>query len=383
MKQSTCVWAAAGAAAGGWLLGHFVTGGHNDPQPGRDQRVVTAIQSFAAAPHSREVPGKKEGAAPGSPASRMAAAFRCTDRAERMKQFLAALEEQTPENTAEFNKVWNDYLAEGRPDVALEGFYNTRAGEMEGARGLARRTGSPADFKALGSINQYMAGAMKTDPDGVRTWFDSLTNETFRERLLGGYMSSLASQDLPAAIDVLAKIDPSFREQSAGAIVGAVREGRGATGLAEWIRATAKVPESTDTPWFPLVFRQAVQQSAVMRQGAHISAGLMEEFAGKPFADPSTLPRIAGKYASIKPVEALEWTTRMEQKMPPSTPGALLAAALSEVSDHDLRTTADWCLSLPPGANRNASLTALIKRTGASDPALKAELEQAAGTATP
>jgi hypothetical protein len=296
-----------------------------------------------------------------------------------MKRFLAALEEKTPENAAEFNQVWNDYLAEGRPDVALEGFYNTRAGEVEGAKGLARRTGSPADFKALGSINQYLAGAMKTDPEGVRKWFDSLTNETFRERMLGGYVSSLATQDLPAAMNVLAEIDPRFQAQLAGAIVGAVRSGKGATGLSEWIRATATAPENLEAPWFPLVFKEAVVQSAVMRQGAHIAAGLMEEFAGQPFADPSTLPRIAGKYASLKPVEGLEWAARMEQKMPPETPGALLSAAISEVSDHDLRTAAEWCRNLPPGTNRDASLAALIQRVGPVDEGLKAELEQAAG----
>jgi hypothetical protein len=296
-----------------------------------------------------------------------------------MKRFLSALEQMTPENAGQFNEVWANFLIEGKPDPSIAAFYNMRSGEVLGAKYLAVRTGSPADFKVIASIGEQMAGAMKSDSAGVRKWFDSLTNEPFRERLFGGYVSALATQDLPAAMEVMEKIDPRFQRQAAASIVSSLRQNRGSTELAGWLRETLNAPANAGASWRSMVFTEAVQQTSITRQGAFIGAGLIEEFAGMPFADSSPIGEVAEKYASFKPVEALEWAVRMEQKSPGADAGALLTTAISAVSDQSLRSVADWCRNRPPGEDRNAALTALIERAAPVDSALAAELEQLRG----
>lgn len=327
-------------------------------------KTASATGSGSSVSTQRPDENKADGAA--TPVERFSAALRCPDRIERMRRFLAALEEKTAENSDEFNEAWRVYRAEGRTDFELASYYFTRDGELRGAKGLAIHTGRPVDFRSISTMGDYLAGAMKTDPQGVRAWFDSLTNESYREKVFGGYVTALANQDLPGAMEVLAKIDASFQPQAARAIVNSLQQKGGLQEVAQWVRTTANAPENADPPWLSKAFDEAMRQTTSVHYGTRIAAELLEEFAGRSFARPQHLASVAGKYAAFQPVAALQWALRMEEKSSQihTDSGAILAATISGVTKQEIQSVEEWCHNRPAGAERDLLLAALAKRAG-------------------
>src|SRR5687768_1098305 len=89
------------AGAGGWLLGRqYGTAGVSASS------MVSQPGVGASGSPVRGVPGRGVGGvaeSDDSPAGRFSAALRSPDPAERMKQFLSALEQMTPGNAGKYN----------------------------------------------------------------------------------------------------------------------------------------------------------------------------------------------------------------------------------------------------------------------------------------
>jgi hypothetical protein len=378
MRSSQILWllAVVAAGAGGWLAGRSQRepGSSNGASDTRRFETTGNGSATAGAP----LPSAQQLGAESGPQAFLKT-LRTPRPADRLKGFLAELDRITPENVEQYRAAWTEFLASGKPDATVAALYNMRMGEVMGARLLSDRIGNPWDFKVMGSIAEEMTGAMRTDPAGVRQWFDGLKNERFREGMFGGYASALALTDLPAAMRLMTSVPPEFRHQCASAVVSAIRQTGGSAGLVDWLRTTLNSPANAEAEWLSEVFDEAVAQTSKTRQSASIGAALLEEYAGKPYADMSSSLEVAGRYAAFKPMEALAWAERMETKDPDQPAGALLNAVIKAAAEPELRAMAEWCIKRNDGPARESAVAALRDRSASLPPEFKGQIESVLG----
>lgn len=270
----------------------------------------------------RNNPGVNEGSTAkpetgGSYRSRLQDAFSTKDPYVRMRRIMEELEHTNAENVEDLRNTWREYIASGMPKYGLDYFINRSIGKALGAASLSVRTGTRADYDSLGAIGNEIEGAMLSDAKGVRNWYDSLNNEKFREALLGPYIGALAKSDRATALTVMQQLPAEFQSRCVGAIIGGVKSAEGAQAVFAMVRSTLDSPTAAAAPWAGELFEQAISQTTRNRQETVLCAAFLEEMSGKSYASFNGAPHIAQRYAQMYPVEALEWASRMSDKIPP------------------------------------------------------------------
>jgi hypothetical protein len=345
MKFSAIFWIMLSLffGVGGWFLGRSSVS-----TEGARAAVVNSVdQSNTAAATSNKTPVQVPVQA-SSPVDRFRDACDCKDPMAQMAMFVQALEGITKENYREFSAQWTKLLARGRPPSGIDRLFNMRMGQVLGVATLSFRTGSEKDFQVLGSIKESLLGAMQTDPVGVKLWFDGLKNERFREGLLDGYVSGMATKDVTQALRFVGTLDPDLRQRSLAAVVSALRQSERPENLSAWFVSTAADPSLANSPVLPDLFNATLQASLAIRQSIPTAATLLEEHAGKAYVDLQQARGVAAKYAQENLKDALARAARMEATHP----------------------LADWCQKHVTGTLRELVLRNLVENAEAQDPAL-------------
>ncbi len=207
------------------------------------------------------------------------------------------------------------------------------------------------DYKVRGVLHAEIRGAMETDPDGVRRWFDGLQDEKWRETVLEAYLPALGEQNPEQMLDFREKLPNDLKAKCIKAMVKGVFAGGDNNTLQEWM--DNKVMTHAKADWLPQAFSEVMGTMHMHRYASPDIAAFIEKHVGAPYVDYRNVEWIAEGYMDREPLAAMEWAQRMRKADPSSLPEGIFERMLSQAKPADRPQVQVWMERNLPPANQN------------------------------
>jgi hypothetical protein len=250
------------------------------------------------------------------------------DPTARMAKFLTLLATLTAADAVELRKLWQELILIGRNDQEIEPHVNRTIARILGAKVLeVRREVSPKVSWLLGAAKLEVEGAMVSDPQGVRRWYDSLTNEPLREALLDTYAASVAESNKEDALFLLNGLPAEFQPACGKAIFRRLLFREGFSDIINWLGSVMQKQEGFSDVAKKHLLDAALEWMAPNPAPAAQLAAMVEPIAGQSYVGWSHLNQLGVSFAKINRAQATAWAQRLADRLP-GEPSAQLVKAV-------------------------------------------------------